>query len=317
MKINSEVTQTPTGDVDTSYWTMFKNDARHSLRLASVVCAIMAITSSLVVFYLGERDYRIHHSIYETHSEKMVLFQYLVYFSLAISLPVALDMIMTFFFTESNFEEMIQPRDFSRRFMLLIITLPNIFIATELIPGTCVDIVMYYQFTLSYLVIVYRLYSLSSAQKVISFSPLRDIFLLLMLSNFAGFLYDLSLHNIIGGRMAWKIVFSVSMILSQVATLFKVAHWLKFSNRIFAAATNQQKSSKGTLYGLLLAIVMSVCMIVIYLVWYNQEVLFFPKHFESYYALEAIFCFILLIWTAVRNFEVKKSENATKVSHKN
>lgn len=300
-----------------SLMAKFKGDARISLRIAFVICTLLATFSALLVYFHGERDHRMKDTVYETHSEKLLLFQYFVYFSLAISLPVVIDMFMTYFFTNTTYEEISQPRDFSRRYMMLVVTFPNLLIATEFIPATSVDIVMYYQFTLTYLAIVYRIYTLCTPQKIVCFCSLRELYFLLMISVFAGFLYDLSLHNIIGGKLALKTIFSIFMVLSQCVAVVKITKWLKFLNRISEVSNKANKSvqaSKGTLYALVFAVFVCICMIIIYLVYYEQDVLFFPDHFESYYALEAIFCFTLLTWTAVRNFEATKSEVATKVS---
>lgn len=294
------------------YLTMLQGDARYSLRFALLLCSVLAILGIVIVHFFGETDYRLHHTLYESHNRKQLVFQYAIMFSLVVSLPVILDMAMTYFTTKDS-QEFMHPREFSRRFVMVTIVVPNIFIASKVIPAGNVDLIMYYQFCLCYLTMVYRLYTLTSAQKVVCFSTLKEIYGFVILSAILGFLYELTIHNVIQGRHPLRVMFAISMVLSQLMAAWKVTTWLKTFTRISSASSQNIQTSRATMYALIFALLICLIMMFVHLIGYDEDVMFFPGHFESYYCLEWVFSFTLLIWTTLRNFEVRKSEISIRV----
>ena len=311
-EINSARTEEPARGLS-AFIERIKADAKNALRITLCVSLILIIITSSLSGLYGRHDDRHedHGSLYDGENHMARLFQYAVLFTLCISLPVYIDIAMTFFSSQLQ-EDLLNSRDYGRLIVLVTITIPNLFIALKVIPSMTVDFVMYCQYAMLYLTVVYRIYTLSSVQKIVCFCSMREIFLLVNISILFAFLYDLAIHDVIPGRKVFKSLFIIFMVLSQCVAMYKIHKWCQLSSRISEVLRKHSIPSFGTVVALAIAVVFSIVVMIVQAISFEYDYMFFPMKFESYVGIEWSYGFALLFWTAIRNFEVRKSEVGTR-----
>jgi hypothetical protein len=230
-------------------------------------------------------------------------------------LPPALDMVLTFLFLGGSAHLNLHvPRELARLFVLLIVAVPNIFILLDLVPQQVVYFVMLCQYVCLDFTIVYRVYSMTTSQKDVPLGPLRPVLGLSMLVVVSGFMYLLSQQELVSGAIVWKGVYTSALVVLHGWTLYSVRSWLHLSSRIFEVLAQRRiATQRATFMALLVGYVLGATILIGHLAMYQSGGVFFSSNAHVQSALEWAFAIGTLIWTTVRNLEVRKSEIDTMV----
>lgn len=297
----------------------FRRNGSYSVYTMLFIYTVLLIATAVVVNKdpaSKEDDHRVAGQLYTSDSKFVYFYQASILYSLSVSLAAFIDVMMMVVFLRKDIEQKgIPVIEFIRRFILFILAAPNVLIYYEILPANVIDMVLFLQFLAMYYVLMYRLYTLSSAQKVVPFNQLRDIFYSNNLAAYTGFLYKLSLHDLILGKPVFKALFTICIVFSIFFALRKILLWFQFNNRISEVYDKHAKrSTRLSFLGLMVAMSFNVTLAIMHLIYYTEENVFFPNNFKSYMALSWLHCFIAMVYNAFRNFELIKSDFATMVS---
>jgi hypothetical protein len=304
----------------------FISDARDYLYVLLGLCLSVIVVGSFVLRNHLDEDEQ--HNEFQ-HGAQLALYgddshsrQFLgaVSFTLIISLPTIIDLCLSLLFL-TTFKQLRQSMEFSRIFIILVIFIPNIFIFWRVVPAPLVDLIIYCQYVSIYFALIYRLYTLSTATQNSSMTahvyPVRDVFVMSICAILLGFLFKLSTHGLIAGRFTWKVLYTVSLVLLECVTCLKLKPWFNFTWRISKVVKNHiLLRNKISFLAAIFGIVAGSAMTVAHLVTFNEEFVYFPRNTRSFIAQEWLFCAVLIFWTAVRNFDIRKSQVITEVSHR-
>ena len=131
----------------------------------------------------------------------------------------------------------------------------------------------------------------------------------------SAFLYKLSTRKVISGESSWKAIYTSVLLLLQVATCFKLKPWFNFTWQISKVVKNHTLlQNKTAFYAVMTGIFTFTALTLVHTASYPWDYVYFPQSRRSYIALEWLFCGVLVCWTSVRNFEIRKTEIATAVS---
>ncbi len=300
-------------------------DARHCLHILLSLSVLAVVLGSVILSdHMNETD---NHQYQEESRLALYgddmnsrLFDSAVAFTLIIALPTIVDIVLNIFFLHT-WEDLKQPIEFTRLFIVTVLFVPNFFIYWQVIPAVLVDLVMFCQYLCLFFALIYRIYTLSSPtqqMKILHAYPLRDLFIICLLTLASAFFFKLSTHNIISGRLAWKYLYTSLLLLLQVITCFKLKPWFNFTWHISKVLKNNfLLQNKTAFYAVMGGILISTAMTVAHAVTFENEYVYFSQKSESYIAIEWLFGGVLLVWTSVRNFEIRKTELATAVRHSN
>jgi hypothetical protein len=284
----------------------------------------------LVVVVVGSELLAFHQDVHKNefqHGESLTLYgddshsrQFLgaISFTLIISLPTMIDLCLSLTFL-TTWRELKQSIEFSRLFIILVIAVPNIFIFWQIVPAVLVDLVMFCQDLCIFFALIYRLYTLSTATQtsimIAHVYPVRDVFFISICAIILGLLFKLSTHELLPGRFIWKVLYTVTLVLLNIVTCLKLKPWFNFTWQISKVVKNHVLwRNKISFVAVIFGIIASSGVTVAHLATFNQEFVYFPTKAKSFIAHEWLFCGVLIFWTAIRNFDIRKSQIVTEVS---
>lgn len=299
---------------------IFRSNAQFSLQaLLLIAVGAIAICGSILHKHMdksNKNEYEEHNDL-ELYGDdrNSKLFKEVVTFILIVSLPIVIDTFMSYLFLQREDNHWRRPREYTCLYMMLVLIVPNFFIYLQLIPTGIIDFIMFCQYILSYYALIYRIYSLTTTLKIVPTCPLRDMFFLAILAIFMGFFYKLATHNVIAGEEAFKALFTIALIVLQLLTCHKLQPWFNLSSHFANVVKNHNlMQNKTAFYAVMGGIILNSLVTVVHLATYEKNYIYFPRYSGCYVALEWLFCLMLISWTAIRSFEIKKSDLATAVS---
>lgn len=304
----------------------FQHDGRYSLQLMMLLFFISFIIMSAMLVQQPpsqQGDIAHNHDVHPYNakgdfSHLGMVFNYALIFSLAMATIIVVDSVLCLFFIgRVDASPTIAIIEFCRRHVFYIVGVPNILIFFGVFPASVIDLVQYYQFIALYFVTLFRMYTLSTAQqqRMVSFSAMRDVFYASFASAVMAFLYKLSIHNFIGGMLVYKVLYMAFMVIALILGGLKLRVWFQLNTRLDEImARYAQTSSRLSFFGLLLSFILICATMILNVVTFNQEMVFFPAYHHSYVFIEWMFCGFILSWNGHHNFELLKAELSIKVS---
>ena len=142
------------------------HDARHGMHILMGLAIFFVIVGSIALHgHLHEvaENNEATESMLYTNDMYSRFFHGAVGFTLVISIPTILDMILSVSFLQT-WEELQTPVEFTRRCIFLIIIVPNFFIYWDVIPVALIDLIMFFQYLLVFYILIFRIHTLSISQ---------------------------------------------------------------------------------------------------------------------------------------------------------
>ena len=207
--------------------------------------------------------------------------------------------------------------EYCRRYVMYILLIPNILIFFQVLPSSVVDLVFFYQYLSLYFITLFRMYTLSTAERKVTFQALSSVFYSIAISAGFAFLYKLSLHGLITGLEFYKALYQIFLLLSIALGAWKVKKWFQLHLQLHRILRPQHQSgtTKPLPFALLIATFFIISILAIAnIVTYQHEMVFFSLYIDSYVAIECFYIFILLIWNSYRNISVVRAEHTFQVS---
>ena len=287
-------------------------DVRHALEVLFALSIVLIIIGSIVL-----HNHQSIIDIYDGTSQFSRHFQGAVGFTLVISLPTLIDIILSLVCLQT-WDDFQQPIEFSRIYVVSIFFLPNIFIYWQVIPEAIVDLVIFYQYMCLFFVVIYRLHTLSISQpknSVIHAYPLRDVFWNSVITMLLAFGYKLSVHGILPDTIVWKGFYTAFLLFLQFITCMKFKPWFQFTWQTSKIVKNQLLlQNKIAFYTVMIGVIACTILTLVHTITFNYGFVYFPTRAQSFVGLEWFFASVLILWTSIRNFEIRKAELATEVS---
>ncbi len=299
----------------------FIKDARHSMHVLMCLSVFLIIIAGITLRghltqVAGDSE-NYHHSALYDNDVYSRLFQGAVAFTLIVALPTIFDMILSAMYLQT-WEDLQQPIEFARRYIFAIIFIPNFFIYFKILPAVLVDLTMFFQYLLIFYTLIYRIHTLSMSQQkqvIVLAYPLRDLFINCIVTMIMGLCYKFSVYGIIANKPVWKALYTICLLIFQLLTCLKLKPWFNFTFQLSKVIKNDKLlQNKIAFYAVMFGILVCTGMTIVDVVSYNYEIMYFPKHSNGFIAVEWLFCFLLVAWTSVRNFEVLKTQIVTAVS---
>jgi fucose 4-O-acetylase-like acetyltransferase len=101
----------------------------------------------------------------------------------------------------------------------------------------------------------------------------------------------------------------------EVIVAFKLKPWFSFTWQISKVVKNHiLLRNKVSILAVIFGIFIGTAVTVVHVLTFEDEYVYFPTDARSFIAHEGLFCVLLIFWTAVRNFDIRKSHMATEVS---
>ncbi len=298
-------------------------DARHCLHiLLGLSVLLVVIGSAILDVHMDEADPdSVHHqnSLIVLYGDDMYsrLFQGAVGFTIVIALPTVIDIALSLAYLQT-WDEFQQPIEFARTSVIVIMFIPNFFIYWQVIPAAVVDLVMFYQYVCLFFILIYRIHTLSISQQkntIVHAYPLRDLFVNCIFTIIIAFCYKLSMHDLIPGHYIWKGIYTAFLLLLQLITCFKLKPWFQFTWHVSKVVKNHSLlQNKTAFYAVMIGILVCTAMTLVHTATFDHEYVYFPESPPPFIAVEWLFGAALVMWTSVRNFEIRKTELATAVS---
>jgi hypothetical protein len=228
-------------------------------------------------------------------------------FSLVMSLPIVLDLIMTrtIFVLES---------DFIRRFIVVVVVVPNALIYLSVVAEQSIRLIVYYQYLLIFLVLVSKLHNFLSTEKYVTLFHIRRVFGLVALSMVFAFLRSVAdCGNIIQGSGAWRIVTLLVAVLAHLMSLYQIRHWLQDKQRL-ATIMQQVGRGKEVFFATVMILFLLFFIVLSDLLNINNDLFFFSENSKSLVIVEWFFVGIVLVKSTLHSYQQHKKIFDTSVS---
>ncbi len=276
---------------------------------------------SVILLLLG--SYMLRDELRETDTQNVYdgdfysrLFYRAIEFTLIVSLPTIIDMTLSVVHLQT-WEELQLPIEFSRRYIFTVIFIPNCLIYWEVMPAVLIDLTMFFQYLLVFYTLIYRIHTLSINQQkgAIQAFPLRGLFISCIGCMLSGFFYKLANYQLVHGKKAWKLMYTLFLLLLQALTCLKLKPWFNITLQFSKVLTNHALSqNRVPFYSLMVGILTCTTLTVTDAITFNQSYIYFPVSGDSLAIIEWLFCIMLVTWTSVRNFDNLKDQILTRVS---
>lgn len=313
--------------------SLFTTDARLGLEILLVLSAIVIIVTAIIVFCVTPASERhdLHHIIDSntfatfSHGEGIVfdssddahgrLFAQAIVLTLVIAFPSVIDRMLTFFLLKRPLTAFGEPMEYTLLYIIRIIALPNLFIFFQLVPVSVIDLVMFCQYLCVFFSLVYRIFTLASIQPKLSIQPVSDLFALGIFTLIAACLYKLSTCQIIRGKLALKASFTLSLLVLQALTCYKIMPWFNFSlQRSKLVKNHLLLQNKIAFSAVMIGLGVCVLLTVLHVILFPFDYVYFPTNIQSFVTFQWTWCVVLISWKIITNFEMRKVEYATAVS---
>ncbi len=299
-----------------------KYPIRSLLLLWSIFFVLIIITERI------DRSYNLQDQI-ESHLENsddtslIDDFMAVVYISIIVSIPIVVDTIFSFFIelagTNSNEKEMV------RSFVLLVISLPNLLLYMKIFSPSVIDLIVFYQFMCIFQLAIFIILKISARQKILLFVSFTNVSMAMIAIGVCAFYYNLSCHKLIPGEVAWRAIFSSSLVVVMLYAGYKISSWISFTplftwlrNRFSSCCNGSlHKSGQGIIVdsvengvysAILLILFCSIMAALANIATFEHNHVFFPSSLTSCIAFEWYFVVMLIMASAIRNFQVRNSE---------